>query len=66
MRTVTIYSYLLLMKPVSGNAKLRCANALGSKEKSQSESEGREVRTQAWTRRVESGTTTTCASVEGF
>ena len=37
MRTVTIYNYLLLMTSVSGNAKLQCAKALGSKEKSQSE-----------------------------
>ena len=54
------------MTSVSGNAKLQCAKALGSKEKSQSERRRREVRTQAWTRRVESGTTTTYASVEGF
>ena len=31
MRTVTIYNYLLLMTSVSGNAKLQCAKALGSK-----------------------------------
>ena len=31
MRTVTIDNYLLLMTSVSGNAKLQCAKALGSK-----------------------------------
>ena len=67
MRTVTIYNYLLLMTSVLGNAKLQCAKALGSKGKRVSQrEEGREVRTQTWTRRVESGTTTTYASVEGL
>ena len=54
------------MTSVSGNAKLQCAKALGSKgERVSQKEEGREVRTQARTSRVESGTTTTYASAEG-
>ena len=40
--------------------------ALRSKGKESVRKEGREVRTQARTRRVESGTTTTYASAVGF
>ena len=67
MRTVTIYNYLLLMTSVLGNAKLQCAKALGSKGKeSVREKKEEKLELKTWTRRVESGTTTTYASVEGL
>ena len=53
------------MTSVQGNVKLQCEMALGSKGEVSQKEEGREVRTQAQTRRVESGTTTTYASAAG-
>ena len=61
VRTVTIYNYQCQV-----TLNFSVLMLLEVKRRVSQKEEGREVRTQAWTRRVESGTTTTCASVEGF
>ena len=67
MRTVTIDNYLLLMTSVSGNAKLQCAKALGSKgEESVRKKKEEKLELRLGQGEWESGTTTTYASAEGF